>query len=375
MRRSVLMMISSMRGGGSERQTLLMLRHLDRNRFAPQLYVTQRAGELLQHVPADVPIHSFDDVKHSGALYVPGRVLRRQVAHLRELVADKSIDVIYDRTFHMTMIAGKVSGVPRVSTIVSPPERALPLVESRFVTLKRHRLAKAYRQSRSVVAVSNQVAISARRYYRLDDDHVQVVHNPVDLDAIRKSAAEKNVDRDSSLTLACVGRMSLEKGHTDLIQALAMMQSRGSSDQPSITLWMIGDGPLREDLQQLASQSIKKYQVKFFGASHDTASLIAAADALVLPSHFEGLPNVVLEAMAVGTPVIATRAGGTVELERDEPTILWAEAGSPSSLAEAITRFAGDREGALQRAVAATRLVEEHHDVRHAIGRIETLLW
>ncbi len=66
-------------------------------------------------------------------------------------------------------------------------------------------------------------------------------------------------------------------------------------------------------------------KLEFLGTQHNPLPYVAAADALVLPSHFEGMPNVVLEAMALGTPVIATRAGGTVELEREKPTILWAQ--------------------------------------------------
>ena len=61
MRRNVLLMISSMRGGGSEKQTLLLLRHLDPTRFRPHLYLTERAGELLDRVPDNIPVHAYCD--------------------------------------------------------------------------------------------------------------------------------------------------------------------------------------------------------------------------------------------------------------------------------------------------------------------------
>jgi glycosyltransferase involved in cell wall biosynthesis len=86
------------------------------------------------------------------------------------------------------------------------------------------------------------------------------------------------------------------------------------------------------------------------------------------------MPNVVLEAMALGTPVIATRAGGSIELERDEPTILWAEANNPESLAEKIVRFSQDRDAANTRALNATAMIKEHHDVHQATRSIESLL-
>ena len=116
----VLLMISSMRGGGSERQTLLLLRYLDRARFTPHLYVTEKTGGLMPHVPDDVVVHSFSDAEPKGGIYFPGRMMRRQEAYLRNLLRENAIDVIYDRTFHMTMIAGPAAAkvdVPRVSTI------------------------------------------------------------------------------------------------------------------------------------------------------------------------------------------------------------------------------------------------------------------
>ena len=98
------------------------------------------------------------------------------------------------------------------------------------------------------------------------------------------------------------------------------------------------------------------------------------ADALILPSLFEGMPNVVLEAMALGTPVIATRAGGTIELERKEPTILWAEPQNPNSLAEAIISFASDPQSSASRTQAATRLISEHHNIKATCHRLEQYL-
>ena len=376
MPRRVLFMISSMRGGGSERQTLLMLQHLDRKRFEPHLYVTQRAGDLLTELPDDVTVHSFEDAERGG-FYLPGRVRRQQVAHVAKVIAQERIQAIYDRTFHMTMIAGAASaslGVPRVSTIVSPPHRAVPLVESRFVWLKKRRLAAAYKQSRSIVAVSAQAAESARHYYDLESDSVKVLLNPVDIEAVLAAATQSKPQRDDRTTLVCVGRMTSEKGHADLIDALALTESRWSPDQAGLKVWFVGDGPLRGELLSQCTEKLTRHEVEFCGTESNPLPRIAAADALVLPSHFEGMPNVVLESMAIGTPVIATKAGGTVELEREEPTICWANPQDAASLSDALMRFVGAKDEAQKRAHSATRLVQTHHDIRLTIREIEDLL-
>ena len=377
MLRRVLFMISSMSGGGSERQTLLLLKHLDRNRFCPHLYLTHRRGSFLDQVPGDVEIHSHEDAPAHSGFYYPGRALRMQSAHLHSVLQSQKIDVIYDRTFHMSLVAhapGKSLGIPRVSTLVSPPHRALPLVESRFVWLKKMRLAKAYRDSQCVVAVSKQTADSAQSYYGLDANRLQVILNPVDLDAVQESAVTDGIDRDQRPTLVCVGRISEEKGHRDLIEALGLLESTWPDDRDPLRLWMIGDGPLRSELTSLADRILRRHQVEFLGRQSNPIPWMAVADALVLPSHFEGMPNVVLEAMTIGTPVIATRAGGTVELERDQPTIFWNQPRDPKSIAQAIALFVEHPDLAKQRSDAALKLVHAHHDVRQTTREIESLL-
>ena len=370
-------MISSMRGGGSEQQVLLLLRHLDRNKFAPQLYVTERAGDLLGSVPDDVPIHSYEDAGKLGGINFPGRILRHQIHYLTDLIRAGKIDVIYDRTFHMTMIAGPAGeavGIPRVATIVSPPDLALPAVEKKFVWLKRRRLAKAYRQARSVVAVSKKVAASAESYYGLPSGCVQVIPNPVDQQQLQQNANREPFDKEGHLNIVCVGRMSEEKGHHDLISAMALSEAAWSDDLPKLRLIMIGDGPLRGELELSWRGDAHCHEVEFLVHQSNPTPYIAAADALVLPSHFEGMPNVVLEAMALETPVIATRCGGTVELEHDVPTILWAKPKNPPSLAEALVTFAKDPEAARLRASAAKALVDRDHNIDKTTRQIEALL-
>ncbi|KAA5541119.1 glycosyltransferase [Roseiconus nitratireducens] len=368
-------MASSMRGGGSERQVLLLARHLDRERFQPHLYLSDAVGDFLDQVPHDVPIHGYDAASQAPAVYVPGRALRRQAKYLRQVIRDAAIDVVYDRTFHMTLLAGSLAGnVRRVSTIVSPPDLALPMVESRFVEIKRRRLAAAYRRSDQVVAVSAQAAQSAESYYGLPEGSVAIVRNPVDVDGLRDAAEAATTPNGDRTLLVCVGRMTAEKGHRDLIAALPAVLRAWPHDRPPLQLRLIGDGPLRgEILRQVESLRLSNH-VRSVGAVAGAAAEIASADALILPSRFEGMPNVVLEAMALGTAVIATRAGGAVELQRDRATAFWASPGDTDSIADAILRFARQPELAEQHRLAAKDLIRQEHDLRDVVRRIEDLL-
>ncbi|WP_146528817.1 glycosyltransferase [Novipirellula artificiosorum] len=383
MPKRVLFMISSMRGGGSERQTLLLLQHVDRTRIEPHLYLTERAGNLLSQIPSDVPVHSFDDHVGRGGLYYPGRIMNQQVSHLRAILAENRIEAVYDRTFHMTLVAGPACdrmGIPRVSTMVSPPHQALPMVEQRFVRFKRWRLANAYKKAAVLVAVSRAAAQSAERYYRLHSGSVRVIPNPVEFGKTDETTATVDRSLANPIQLICVGRMTTEKGHADLIRAIAFTESNGPEKSkwpetmPRLSLTMVGDGPLRHELEEMARESIHRQQIDFVGNDPAAIDRMRHSDALVLPSIFEGMPNVVLEAMALGLPVIATRSGGTIELQKDEPTMFFAEPNDPPSLASAILDFATDPAETKKRTAAATRYVREHHDVAKTTRAIEDLL-
>src|SRR5439155_16773916 len=101
----VLFAIGEMSGGGSQRQIIGILQRLDRTRFEPQLYILSPGGELLPEVPADVPLHVFGQRHPSQFWLYPGHAHRARVADLASVLNEQSIDLIYDRTYHMTLIA------------------------------------------------------------------------------------------------------------------------------------------------------------------------------------------------------------------------------------------------------------------------------
>ncbi len=302
-------MIASMDGGGSERQTLLLLRHLSRERFTPELLVLQRGGSLYEQLPPDVPVHCLEERMPNFRIGWPGRIHRAQVAALKQLLVERSIDVVYDRTFHMTLIAGPAAaavGLPRVSTIVSPPSHAVPLNAGRFQWIKQRQLAQAYTRASQVIAVSSPTATDALRYYGLSSHQICVVPNPVDKQELDVTVASQPVPpRDLRYTLVCVGRMTPEKNQACVIRALNHLKER-YPDFPLPRLWLVGDGPLRKKLEAMSRRLDLTQNIEFVGHVASPAPWIAAADALCLPSLFEGFPNVMLEAMALGTPVIAS---------------------------------------------------------------------
>ena len=365
-------MISSMRGGGSEQQTLLLCRKLPRDRFDVSLWCGDAAGPLIDRVPTDVDIRSF--TPPPSRWYYPGRQFRLAARRVRQLAENKRIDVVYDRTFGMTMIAAAAVdriGVPRVSTIVSPPSAAVPMVERRFVAIKRRRLSAAYRRSAAVVAVSDAAADDAAGYYRMHRGRIETIVNPVDGEPIRRDAADGQPAFAPSgrSTIVVVGRMTAEKGHEDFLHAAGRLPD---SFWQCHRVCLIGDGPLRTRLESLSGRLSLTDNVLFAGSVDNAAASIAAAKLLVLPSRFEGLPNVVLEAMTLRTAVIATAAGGTPQLcpDPDRPTMTLVPPNDPSTLAIALESIAGDDDGRQTMIDRAAAFVAQHHDAGMIVRRI-----
>jgi glycosyltransferase involved in cell wall biosynthesis len=144
----------------------------------------------------------------------------------------------------------------------------------------------------------------------------------------------------------CVGRLSNEKGQDDLIDALRRTLAAGSV--PVLRLVIVGDGPERRRLENLAAPLGRS--VLFSGYLADPWALFHAADIFVLPSHSEGSPLVIFEAMAAGTPIIATAVGGVPEILVDSETGLLVPPREPAALARTLAALS--RERALQQRLA-----------------------
>lgn len=368
----VLLMSGSMEGGGSERQTALLLRHLDRRQFAPELFLMYRRGELLAGLPGDVPVHAFDDHPRRPFVDWPGRRHGQLVRFVRDVIERRKIDAVYDRTFHMTLLAGPAARgrAGRVSTIVSPPDKILPQLEARFRAIKRRRLAAAYRQSHVVLAVSEAVRQSAIHYYALPPDAICTLRSPLDLTQLQTlAAAEPGFHfKSSAVHVACVGRMTHEKGQDVLITALSRLRDR------NIVLWMVGDGPLRGALQQSAVEAGVVAQIHFTGHLENAPAVVARCAALVCPSRYEGLPNVVLEAFGLGVPVIATDAGGIGEIVTDGRTGRLVPPDDANAIARALEERISSPTRFEAMAAEAKRLVEHQYAVEPYIAQIESRL-
>ncbi len=185
---------------------------------------------------------------------------------------------------------------------------------------------------------------------------VSVVRNGIEVEALVERSRlplQGAVDFEASdrPIVLIPARLHKQKGHADLLKAATKV--------PHVRFLLAGDGPERQSLETLAKVLGVSSRVSFLGERADVPSLLASSDVFVLPSLYEGLPVSVLEAMAVGTPVVATSVGGTDEAVQDGVTGVLVPPGQPDRLAEAIARVVADRATAEEMSLKAKQCVRE----------------
>jgi glycosyltransferase involved in cell wall biosynthesis len=174
---------------------------------------------------------------------------------------------------------------------------------------------------------------------------------------------------EGHIEVVCVGRLSSEKGHLGLVEAFALAQQ----SEPRLSLVLVGDGPLRGEIEASIARLGLHDSVRLTGALAEGAALaaIARADIFALPSFMEGIPLVLMEAMALGVPVVAPRVSGIPELVEEGATGLLYTASAWDEMAEAIVRLARD-DGLRARLTAAGRhKVEAEFAVDCAVSPLE----
>ncbi len=228
-----------------------------------------------------------------------------------------------------------------------------------------HHLADA------VIAISEATAIQAQRA-RMPPEQVFLVRSAVDTDAFAPvgnahlQAKQQWGLGAEAFVVATTGRLAAGKGHDGLLRAVALLSP---PERPVVLL--AGDGSERTRLQQLAGDLRIAESVRFLGFQKDVRPVLWAADAFVhVPTHFpEGVSVAVLEAMASGLPVIASKVGGIPEVVRDGETGLLVPPGDATVLAEALRHLRTDPSLRRRLGEGAQAYVRRHCSVQVLVER------
>lgn len=243
-----------------------------------------------------------------------------------------------------------------------------------FYNVANSRLAAKVSHADFVLAISDyarsqlMALVPAERW-----SDIEVVHCGVDPSVFTADTAQPTPVSADGLQVLCVGRLVNLKGHAVLLEAVAALQSRGIR----VHATLVGDGPNRASLEDRARALELDEHVRFTGAvgQDEIRALYTAADVFCLPSFGEGVPVVLMEAMAMCKPVVTTRITGIPELVEDDVNGILVSPGRADQLADALERLARDPEAQARMGAAGRAKVLAEFDVRRSgeqLARIYT---
>ena len=361
----VMFVVPDLRVGGAERHVVTTVPRLDAERFAPSVVCIGEEGALFPALSeAGVPARALGRTK---------RQFPRALVELVGLMRATRPDLVITRGYNAEMLGRIAAIVARV------PRTAIWLhdcgdIEPRTFTRKLFdRLLEPFTSAYYGVAHGQVAPLAANLGYR--PRKIAIARN-----GIAGSTCEPapTAERDAALArslgiepddriIGVVAVLRPEKDHATLLRAARIVLER----LPDTRVLLIGDGPLRPELERMAADHGIADRVVFAGMRRDVPELLHLIDVLVLSSTTECLPMALLEGMAAGRPVIGTAVGGIPEIIEDGVTGYVVPPGLPAAMAERMVAVLGDRERAREMGMAARRRVESEFSLERSVQDAE----
>lgn len=347
--------------GGSERQLTEIAKRLDRNRFLPYVGYFRGGVRLEELLEADIPTVHLDIASFKSFDAI--REARRFWAWLKE----HRIVVVHTFDYPSTVFAAPLARLSGVPVVLSSHRGHRDLIPSSYRQLVR--LTDLFVDGIVVNCRATQEELIERE--EIARAQTRLCYNGIDAVSF-ESAEPAAICREfptGSLTVGCVSVFRSEKNLQLLLAAVARL----IPVLPHLQVMLVGSGPEEECLRTLANDLNLASRCLFQPAGKNVASFLKCMDVFVLPSITEALSNSLMEAMAAGTPVIASRVGGTPELITDEATGLLFKEGDCRELAAKIRMLAMDAELRARLASNAQALVRQQFGLDKAADRMGSI--
>lgn len=371
---TVWIFILSLSVGGAERTIVDIATATSGDRYDVTVWTLFDTNPLAAELGPDVrhrslgvaATHGTDRYEITGAR----NPLQYALAPLRfvTLVRRERPDILHSFLFYGNIIC-RVAGVVAPTTSVINGERGFYNSQRRLL----HLVDRATLPLTDTI-ISNSRA-GAEHYHErgIAWTRLRVIPNGRPLQTYRDPAGgtcEDEFDLGASTTVVgTVGRLVARKGHADLLHAWARVQQ----SVPDSHLLVVGYGPERDSLAELAAILGVSDSVTFTGRREDVPELLATMDVFVFPSHWEGHPGALLEAMAAGLPIVATRIDGNRDLLTDGRTGVLVPPRDPVGLAHALTSLCTDPEFAATIGNHAQSEAFEEYTVETMVDRFESV--
>jgi glycosyltransferase involved in cell wall biosynthesis len=354
----VVLLLEDLKFGGTQRQAIDLARELNTGRFQVEIWLMVSGDDLAPLAESSkVPVCWLSRKSFVGPESLMNLWRRLKAGQVDLLVLMTVIPNIWGR------ILGRLAGTPAIVGTCRGGGSPRRQHERWLSAWADHHLCN-----------SLDLRDRLTREYGIPEHQITALPNGVDTDYFCPPGAAGPFchPRPSPVVLA-VARLVPDKDHDTLIRAFELVAARF----PEVRLQMVGDGPRREALQRMIDRSPFADRISLSPGRMDLRPLLEESDIFVLSSHREGLPNVVLEAMASGLPVVATNVGGLPEVVKHGETGWLVPRGDISAMAAAIggllsdeaSRVAFGRSGRKRAGeeYAISRMVQGHEEVFHRL--------
>ena len=341
---------------GAEVQIVTLLRSLKADQRFDLSVIVLNKGRLAEELAAaGISVTVYDE---SAGVW---RTLRSLASHLRRCRPD----IVHSHRYKEHILGAFAAKLSHNSLVVQTYHgleehlHGWAAVKMRAYTTLNTIVGKV--AAHGFVGVSEEIAGILRCRYTTGK--VSCIRNGIDLTRVKTTSSGAHLRKQlgissSEFVIGSVGRLTQVKGLEYLIRAVST--NRGSQERKLV---IVGDGPLRPALEGLARKVGVSGNVLFLGARNDVYDLMGVFDVLALPSLHEGVPMVLLEAMAMAVPIIASRVGGIPEIFDDEQGALLVEARDVDVLADAIETMVNDEVLRNRLRKAARARVESHFSI------------
>ncbi|PAV27041.1 glycosyltransferase [Tamilnaduibacter salinus] len=342
---------------GAERWVLALVNNLDSEHVTPFLAVTDEGGgqdlTFLDYWPGDKG--------EISRIAMNGRFDWRAIDRLSRVIRDRKIDVLHTHGYKSDIVgwmAARKAGIPCVSTPHGFPTSA-GLKMRLFIGAGSFLL----RYFNAVAPLSEALQRDMQRL-KVPAERTRMIQNGVDLkeidEALASDVGEHDLRTPGCFTIGYIGQMIPRKGLRHLLSAF----DRFHAKYPESQLVLVGDGGERSELEALAQSMASGQAIHFAGFRADRLRLLRQFDVFAMTSALEGIPRCMMEAMAVGTPVVAYDIPGVDLLIEQGVTGLSVQHGDDDGLSQCFETVLEDSRAASARAEAARQLIEEQYSAR-----------
>lgn len=294
-KKKILVFVPSLAGGGSERFIVYFVNNLDREKFDIKLALIKKEGPYLDELKKDIPVIDLNSKRARYALF-----------KIIKLIKDEKPDLVFSTLGYLNILLAMVKKLfPNIKFVA----RESNIQSKRFSTFFKYLAKLFYKYFDLIIAQAKCMKKDLVENFNVPEDKVKVIYNPVDIENIyKKSLTNEKLFSDKYKNLIAIGRLTKQKGFDLLLKAFSKLDN-------NYRLYILGEGEEKDNLIKLADKLNIKDRVYFLGFQKNPYKYLAQADLMVLSSKVEGLPNVVLEANALGIPVVAFDCpGGTREI-------------------------------------------------------------